>query len=95
VEMINGNQACYCRGEIPPFDLQDAKLMAIEQHFSQFNTPAELLAALPTIKPLARGDFLKETSYDGHYTFNAEMMAGLETMNWSQLYNMTGGKPKK
>ncbi len=90
VEMINGSQACYCRGELPPFDIQDAKFMAIEQHFSQYTTPAELLAALPTIHPLARGDFLRQTSYDGHYTFNAEMMAGLETMNWSQLYNMTG-----
>jgi hypothetical protein len=95
VEMINGTQACYCLGELPPFDLQDAKLMAIQQHFSQYNSPAELLAALPCIKPLARGDFLKETSFAGHYTFNAEMMAGLESMNWSQLYNMTGVKPKK
>jgi hypothetical protein len=92
VEMINGKQACYCKGEIPPFDLQDAKLMAIEKHFIQFKTPADLLAALPTIKPLARGDFLKQTSYDGHYTFNAEMMEGLESMNWSQLYNMTGAQ---
>jgi hypothetical protein len=93
VEMINGKQACYCLGAIPPFDISDAKLMAIQQQFSQYSTPAELLAALPTIKPLARGDFLKETSYEGHYTFNAEMMVGLETMNWSQLYNMTGGRP--
>ena len=35
---------------------------------------------------------MKETSYDGHYMFNAETMAGLESMNWSQLYNMTGAK---
>ena len=96
VEFINGSQACYCRGELPPFDIQDAKFMAIEQHFGQYKTPAELLAALPTIHPLARGDFLKPTAYDGHYIFNAEMMAGLETMDWSQMYNMTGTqKPVK
>ena len=34
VGMINGSQACYCLGELPPFDVQGAKLMAIEQHFS-------------------------------------------------------------
>ena len=96
VEMINGSQACYCLGELPPFDIQDAKMMAIEQHFSQYNSPAELLAALPTIHPLARGDLLKETSNDGHHTFNAKMMAGLYIMNCSQSYNMTGAKaPKK
>ena len=88
--MINSNQACYCLGELPPFDLQDAKLMKIEQDFKIYKTPAELRAALPTIKPLARGDFLQETAYAGHYAFNKTMMDGLETMNWSQLYNMTG-----
>ena len=95
--MINGKQACYCLGELPPFDLQDAKCMKIELVFKMFNSPAELLAALPNIKPLARGDFLQETAYAGHYSFNKPMMDGLETMNWSQLYNMSGTvkAPKK
>jgi hypothetical protein len=94
VEMINGNQACYCMAELPPADIQDAKLLKIEETFKQFTTPQELLDALPTIKPLARGDFLKETPHEGHYAFNATMMAGLESMSWSQLYNMTGTKMK-
>ena len=68
--------------------------MKIEETFKQFTTPQELLDALPTIKPLARGDFLKETQHEGHYAFNATMMEGLESMNWSQLYNMTGAKVK-
>ncbi len=91
VEIINGRQACYCLGDLPPFDIQDAKLMKIEETFKQFTTPQELLDALPSIKPLARGEFLKPTMHDGHYSFNKTMMEGLESMNWSQLYNMTGG----
>ena len=90
VEMINGTQACYCLGELPPCDIQDAKMLKIAENFKQFTTPKQLLDALPNIKPLARGEFLKETGHEGHYAFNAEMMAGLEMMNWSQLYNMTG-----
>ena len=90
VEMINGNQACYCMAELPPADIQDAKMLKIEETFKQFTTPQELLDALPKIKPLARGEFLKPTAHEGHYAFNATMMAGLEMMNWSQLYNMTG-----
>ncbi len=90
VEMTNGSQACYCLGEPPPFDIQDAKMMKIEETFKQFTTPQELLDALPSIKPLAGGEFLKETAYEGHYSFNKQMMEGLESMNWSQLYNMTG-----
>jgi hypothetical protein len=97
VEMINGTQACYCLGELPPFDLQDAKMMKIEQDFKQYKTPQELLDALPNITPLARGDFLQETNFEGHFKFNKPMMAGLEMMNWSQLYNLTGTAkaPKK
>ncbi len=39
VEMINHNQACYCKGELPPFDIQDAKLMKIAEDFSQYTLP--------------------------------------------------------
>jgi len=39
--------------------------------------------------PLARGDFLKTTATDGHYKFNADMVDGMELLEWSQLYNMT------
>ncbi len=95
VELINGKQACYCLVDLPPSDIQDGKLMKIEENFKQIKTPAELLAALPSCTPLARGEFLKETSFEGHFKFNAEMMAGLEMMNWSQLYNMFGIKPPK
>ena len=94
VEIINGHQAAYCQGELPPFDIQDAKLMKIEEDFKQYNTPEELLAALPNITPLARGDFLQATPYAGHFKFNRPMMEGLEMMDWSQLYNMTGVGPK-
>ena len=95
LELINGPQACYCLAEIPPFDIQDAKLMKIEEDFKQYETPEELLAALPSCTPLARGEFLKQTHFEGHFKFNAPMMAGLELMNWSQLYNMFGIKPPK
>ena len=91
-EMINGNQACYCLADLPPNDVQYAKLMQIQKDFKQFNTPAELLAALPSINPLARGDFLQATVHAGHFKFNKPMMEGLETLTWSQLYNMTGAR---
>ena len=39
VEMINNDLACYCRGELPPFDIQVAKMMQIEEDFKQFTTP--------------------------------------------------------
>ena len=52
VKLINGSKACYCRGDIPPFDISDAKLMMIEEQYTQFPTPEELLAALPKSTPL-------------------------------------------
>ena len=69
--------------------------MMIQKDFSQYQTPEEVIAALPQINPLARGDFLTPTPYAGHFKFNAAMMEGLEMMEWSQLYNMTGKMPKK
>jgi len=95
VELINSNFACYFRGEVPPYDIQDARMMHVEEDFKQFTTPQELLNALPNPKPLARGDFLTETSFEGCYTFNVEMMAGIEFIDWSQFYNMTSAKKKR
>jgi hypothetical protein len=90
IEIINGTQASYCLAPLPFDDFQDAEMMIVEKSFTQFNTPAELLAALPAFRPFARGDLLQETAHEGHYHLNAEMMEGLATLEWSQLYNMTG-----
>ena len=80
--------------ELPPFDIQDAKFMRLERDFKQYTSPEALLAALPNVHPLARGELLKETAFPGHFKFNGAMMKGLEKMNWSQFYNMTGTQVK-
>ncbi len=35
---------------------------------------------------------MTETEHEGHYKFNVKMMEGLQQVEWSQLYNMTGTK---
>jgi hypothetical protein len=93
VEIILGTTACYCKASLPPCDLQHANVMRIDEDYKQYTTPEALLEALPNIKPPARGDFFKETTESGHYKFDADMMAGLEEMRWSQLYNLDAPPP--
>ncbi len=87
VEILANNTALYCKAELPPFDLQDAKSMKIEEDYKQYDTPEKLLEALPRIKPFDRSLFLKPTQHEGHYHFDEFMYSELECLEWSQLYN--------
>ena len=88
VEIVMNNRAFYSLAELPPFDLQDAKLMMIEENYQEHKTPEALLAALPRIKPLDRSAFLTPTQHDGHYKFDGEMLKTIPTFEWNQLYNL-------
>ena len=54
-EMRIGTQAMYCKAEIPPSDLQDAKFMKIEDELKTFKTPEELIMATPRSSRWTRG----------------------------------------
>ena len=80
--------AMYALGDLPPFDIQDAKLMKIEETFSAYKTPEALLAALPKVTPLDRTHFLKETNMPGHWSFDNKMFETISKFDWNQLYNL-------
>ena len=88
-EMRIGNQRMYVKAEIPPADLQDAKCMKIQEDMAQFATPSELINALPTIKPMDKERlFIPVPGSDGHFTFDPDVDKAIDTLNWSQLYNL-------
>ena len=58
LEIIMDKSAMYCKSELPPKHIQDAKMMKIEEDFKPYSTPKELLEALPTISPLDKKVFL-------------------------------------
>jgi hypothetical protein len=61
VEITIDSRAFYAVAELPPWDIQDAKLMKIAEDYEQYKTPEELLAALPKIMPLDKKQFLMPT----------------------------------
>lgn len=80
--------AMYALGELPPFDLQDAKLMKIEQDFTEYKTPEDLLNALPKVAPMDKATFIKPTGVPGHYSVDDHMFAQLPKFEWNQMYNL-------
>jgi hypothetical protein len=90
VEITIGNRAFYAAAELPPWDIQDAKLMKIAEDYEQYKTPEELLAALPKIMPLDKKQFLTPTKNAGHFKFKADMLKNLPIFEWSQMYNFRG-----
>lgn len=89
VEIVtSASQALYCKADLPPHDLQDAKFMKVQQDFAQCKTPEELINALPRAAPMEKAKFItKVPGRDGHFKFDYEMFAGLEKLEWMQLYN--------
>ena len=58
VEIIMDNIALYCKSELPPNHVYDAKMMKIQEDFKEYDTPKDLLDALPKISPLDKNVFL-------------------------------------
>ena len=87
VEIVIKNKgSMYCSAEVPPFDIQDVKGMAIQEQYKKCETPEELLAALPRIVP-RQGLVIERPGYFGHHAINVSKMEGVPTLDWSQLYN--------
>jgi len=84
--------AMYAMAELPPFDLQDAKLMKIEEDFSEYKTPEALLNALPKIAPMDKTTFMKPTMVPGHWAFDERMFATIPKFEWNQMYNLASTK---
>ncbi len=87
--------ALYCQAELPRIDIQDEKLMKIQEDHIAFTSPEAHVKVLPRITSLARGEFIQQTKIDGHFKFNGPMMDGLELLNWNQLYNFAEKPTKK
>ena len=58
VETTMENVALYCKSELPPDHVYDAKMMNIQGDFKGYDTPKELLDALPRISRLDKSAFL-------------------------------------
>jgi hypothetical protein len=79
---------------LPPFDIQDAKLMKIAEDFAEYKTPEALLAALPKVKPIARGTLFQPTKHEGHWKFDGGLFSTIPKFEWHQLYNLTDAEAK-
>ena len=94
VEIVIENQVLYCQAELPPFDLQDAKLMKIEKDYKTHRDPESLLKALPRIEPFDQKILftpavnMKGNLIPGHWKFNQDMLKGIPKLDWSQFYNL-------
>ena len=95
VEIILNGKAMYCKADLPPHAIQDAKLMKIEEDFKEYSTPEALLAALPRVSPLDRKVFLVDTAVVGHYKIDETMLSGVAKLEWNQLYNLAREPGKK
>ena len=82
----------YMLAPFPPNHLRDAKLLMVEERFAQANpTPAELLKAIPTAKPMDRGEVLEQRlGLAGCYSIAIHKMPPAE-LDWNQFFNI---KPK-
>ena len=87
-EISSGERCLYCKAELPPHDLPDAKGMMIETRFKGCKTPEALLDALPRISPVERGSFLAALPQKGHHKADRGTMMNLLLLSWSQLYNL-------
>jgi hypothetical protein len=87
-EIIVDKKGFYCKAELPPMAMLDAKFMKIQEDYHQYDTPEALLAALPKVKPLAVDRLFMKTGIDGHYSFDKGLLDELETLNWMQLFNL-------
>jgi hypothetical protein len=88
VEIVCDLRGFYCKAELPPVDLMDAKWMKVQEDYKQYDTPEALLDALPTVKPIAAERLFKKTPYEGHFAFDKHTLDELEVLDWSQLYNL-------
>ena len=76
----------YCRAECPDDTFKDVKFTRIEQDNKNCSTPEALYAAIPTVRPLDRGEFMRETATEGHYKFDRRMFEGLgKPVVWRSL----------
>ena len=87
VEIGIGSDAMCCKSELPPDHIKDAKLMMIEQTFSEYTTPESLLKALPAVKPLDKRVFLSP----GYSTTKTKMVDGrpVEGDEWGEWKSIT------
>ena len=60
VQIVIKGQATYCRAELPPCNIEDAKFVMMEKDFQEHKTPEALLSALPMIAPLDKKIFLTQ-----------------------------------
>ena len=85
----------YCRAAHPEHDVQDLKCMAIEQADNgRSKTPQELIDSLGDMHPMDKGDIcVPVPGKDATYKIPHDVLAGLPTLDWPQLYNVAGVTP--
>ena len=96
LEILTHGTAHYARVEIPPNDIFDVNIMAVQRRSGKVETPAQLYDALPLAKPRDREVFLTRRGDlgEGVYTFDEKLFLALEEFSWDQLYNLTRGRPR-
>ena len=90
VELILKGMCMYCRAELPPESMKDAKAMQIQRTFASYKTPEDLLDALPVIQPRDQKKFITPhpCGREGFWKFDNDQMKGLNKLEWNQLFNL-------
>ena len=86
--MIKGGQALYCKADCPSDHVKDTKAMLIEREYQSAGhlTPTDLYNALPTMRPMDRGDLLSATAAPGHFAIDKDAYERMPSLKWVDLF---------
>ena len=89
LELIINGQSHFARAAVPTFSIQDAKAMSVERNEKAYATAEELYNAIPVVKPMDQGKFLRPMpNKEGFYKLRGEDFNTVPMLDWLQLYNI-------
>lgn len=86
-EIVASDVALHSKAQMPPSDIQESKLMRIEEDYKDCTTSLAFFEAWPKVETLATGDFSQAKDEEGQWHFEAAILDGLEQLELSHLQN--------
>ena len=75
----------YCKADIMPQQFQDLKASCIEKYNPECTTPAQLLDAIPELRPIQKKALVPKKG-KGQYMLTKEADAEMSSANWDELF---------
>ena len=75
----------YCKADIMPQQFQDLKASCIEKYNPECTTPAQLLDAIPELRPIQRKALVPKRG-KGQYMLTKEADDEMASANWDELF---------